>query len=83
MRSISSGALTQSLTGSLLGNLNLQVNGLGVTGLLAPAISATLGAAAPSLDLVISGVLKVLGLRVGYADYDIDGVLCGQAVLVQ
>lgn len=83
VRSISSNALTQSLTGSLLGSLNPQVNGLGVTGLLAPAISATLGAAAPSLDLVISGVLKVLGLRVGYADYDIDGVLCGQAVLVQ
>ncbi|GJD34285.1 TadG family pilus assembly protein [Methylobacterium aerolatum] len=83
VKSISSGAIAQSLTGSLLGSLNLQVNGLGVSGLLAPALNLTLGAAAPSLDLVLNGVLKVLGLRVGYADYTVDGTLCGQAVLVQ
>ena len=83
VRSISSGSVAQSLTGSLLGNLNLQVNGIGVSSLIAPALSATLSAVAPSLDLVLTGVLKVLGLRIGYADYDIDGVLCGQAVLVQ
>ncbi len=83
VRGISSGAVAQSMTGSLLGSLNLQVNGIGLSPLIAPAISTTLAAAAPSLDLVLAGVLKVLGLRVGYADYDIDGVLCGQAVLVQ
>lgn len=83
VQSISSGAVAQSLTGSLLGNLSLQLNGIGLTGLIGPAISATLAAAAPSLDLVLTGTLKTLGLRIGYADYDVDGALCGQAVLVQ
>ncbi len=82
-RSIASGAIAQSLTSSLLGNLVLSLNGLGLTPLLQPALSATLLATAPALDLVLGSVMKVLGLRLGYADYGIDGTLCGQAVLVQ
>lgn len=83
VRSIASGAIAQSLTSSLLGNLVLSLNGLGLTPLLQPALSATLLATAPALDLVLGSVMKVLGLRLGYADYGIDGTLCGQAVLVQ
>jgi uncharacterized membrane protein len=83
VRTISSGNVAQSLTGSLLASLDLSVNGFGAGPLLRPAIAATLVGAAPALDLVLGSVLKALGLRVGYADYDVDGVLCGQAVLVQ
>lgn len=80
---VSLGAAAQSLTGGLLGGLVLSVNGLGAGLLIQPALNATLSAAAPALDLVLGGVLKVLGLRLGYADFSIDGTLCGQAVLVQ
>ncbi|MCJ2012220.1 hypothetical protein MKK53_06780 [Methylobacterium sp. J-076] len=83
VRSISSGAVAQSLTGSLLGSLTLQVNGVGGNTLVTQALGATLSAAAPPLDLVLTSVLKLLGLRIGYADFDVDGTLCGQAVLVQ
>lgn len=83
LRSISSGNVAQSLTGSLLGGLVLSVNGIGAGPLLQPALTLTLSAAAPALDLVLNTVLKVVGLRLGYADFGVDGTLCGQAVLVQ
>lgn len=83
IRTVSSGNVAQSLTGSLLGSLVLSVNGIGAGPLLQPALTATLGAAAPALDLVIGPTLKVLGLRLGYADFDVDSTLCGQALLMQ
>jgi uncharacterized membrane protein len=83
VRTISSGTVAQSLTGSLLASLALSVNGIGAGPLVQPALAATLSGAAPALDLVLGSVLKTLGLRIGFADYDVDGTLCGQAVLVQ
>jgi uncharacterized membrane protein len=83
VRTISSGAVAQSLTGSLLASLALSVNGIGAGPIVQPALAATLSGAAPALDLVLGSVLKTLGLRIGFADYDVDGTLCGQAVLVQ
>ncbi len=83
VKTVSSGDLTQSVIGSLLGNLSLSVNGIGVSPLLQTSLSATLSALAPALDLVLDTTLRSLGLRLGYADVDVDGVLCSQAVLVQ
>lgn len=83
VRSVASGNLTQSLTGSLLRNLTLNINGIGVAPLLQSALTTTLGAVAPAIDLLLDSVLRSLGLRLGYADLDVDGTLCSQAVLVQ
>ncbi|MCJ2071881.1 pilus assembly protein TadG-related protein [Methylobacterium sp. J-030] len=83
VQTVSSGDLTQSLTGSLLRNLSLNINGIGVSPLLQTSLGATFTAIAPSLDLVLDTALRSLGLHLGYADVDVDGVLCSQAVLVQ
>ena len=83
VHSVASSGLTQSLTGSLIRNLVLSVSGIGVNPLLAPALGATLNAAAPALDGILDNTMRTLGLRVGYADVDVDGTLCSQAVLVQ
>ena len=83
VRTVSSQAVAGSLTGSLLRSLTVSVGGLGPSPLLQAALSATLTAAVPSLDLILDGTLQTLGLRVGYADVTVDGTLCSQAVLVQ
>ena len=83
VRTVASGNLTQSLTGSLLRNLVLNIDGLGVPPLLQSALTTTLGTVTPGIDLVLDTVLRSLGLRLGYADLDVDGTLCNQAVLVQ
>nr|WP_276592593.1 MULTISPECIES: TadG family pilus assembly protein [unclassified Methylobacterium] len=83
VKTVSASGLTQSLTGSLLGSLALNINGIGVSPLLQTSLSATFAALAPTLDLVLDSTLRSLGLRLGYADVDVDGVLCSQAVLVQ
>lgn len=83
VRTVSSSGLTQSLTGSLIGSLNLGVGATGLSPLMQTALGVTLGAVAPTLDLVLDGTLRSLGLRVGYADIDVDGTMCSQAVLVQ
>jgi uncharacterized membrane protein len=82
-RTVSSGNVAQSLTGSLLGNLSLNLNGFGLTPLLQTSLAATLSLAAAPLDLVLDQVLRSLGVRIGYADVEMDGTLCSQAVLVQ
>lgn len=85
VRSVSSSGLTQSLTGSLIANLDLRVGGVGVltpsvvTGTVATALSA----ATPALDRVLDNTLKVLGIRIGSADVSVEGTRCDQAVLVQ
>lgn len=83
VRSVVSSGLTQSLTGSLVGGLALSIDGVGVSPLLQTALGATLTAATPALDGILDTTLRTLGLRVGYADIDVDGTLCSQAVLVQ
>ncbi|MGU3540542.1 TadG family pilus assembly protein [Methylobacterium sp. A54F] len=83
VRTVSSTGLTQSLTGSLIQGLNLDINGLNLLPALRPALATTLSLAAPALDLVLDGTLRALGLRLGYADVTVDGTRCDQAVLVQ
>lgn len=82
-KTVSTTGLTQSLTGSLVQGLSLSINGLIVPPLLGPLLSTALMAVTPALDMVLDTTLRILGLRLGYADVTVDGTMCNQAVLVQ
>lgn len=84
-RSVASNGLTQSLTGSLLRDLTVTVDGtdLGLIGLLKPLLAPALAAAAPAIDEVLDSALRAVGVRVGYADIAVADTLCNRAVLVQ
>ncbi len=85
IKSVSTGDLTQGLAASLVRGLDLRVNLLGL-GLNLSAISAAVGSAlavaAPALDSLITELTSLLGVRVGQADVQINGVRCGKSVLV-
>ncbi|MER7585868.1 MULTISPECIES: TadG family pilus assembly protein [Bacteria] len=85
VRTVSSGGYAQSLTGRLIGDLDLQINGLGVLapGVVRSTVATALSAATPALDKVLDNTLRVLGIRLGYADLTVEGTRCDQAVLVQ
>ncbi len=75
-----------SLAGSLLGELDITVNVLGL-GLASPSVIAKalrdlLAPLAPTLDQTIIGTLGALGLGIGEADIRVYGVRCDHAVLV-
>lgn len=77
----------QTLSGSLLSNLRLEVKPLGLglgipsglTGTLGGLVGNTLGAVDPVLD----GLLAALGISLGEADIRVHHVDCGRPVLVQ
>ncbi len=85
LRSVSTNDLTQGLASSLVRGLDLRINLLGL-GLNLSAISAAVGSAlsvaAPALDTFINDLTGLLGVRVGEADVQINGVRCGKPVLV-
>lgn len=85
VQSVSTGDLTQGIATSLIRGLDLRVNVLGL-GLNLSAITAGVGSAlavaAPALDSLIDGLTSLLGVRVGQADVEINGVRCGKSVLV-
>ncbi|KQT82591.1 hypothetical protein ASG51_17970 [Methylobacterium sp. Leaf465] len=85
VRTVSSGGSFQSLTGRLINDLDLQVNGLGVLapGVIKSTVATGLAAVTPALDKVLDNTLRVLGIRLGYADLTVEGTRCDQAVLVQ
>lgn len=92
VKSVSSRNLTQSLTQSLLNDLDLTVKldlGILSIGLLVPsqnAVTSTvtniLGGVTAPLDSLIYNLLSALGIRVGEADVRVNGVSCGRSVLV-
>lgn len=77
----------QTLSGSLLSNLRLEVKPLGLglgipsglTGTLGGLVGKTLGAVDPVLD----SLLAALGISLGEADIRVHHVDCGRPVLVQ
>jgi uncharacterized membrane protein len=79
-------ALT-SLVASLLGNLSLDINLLGLTlgtgPLVQGAIIQTLSGITAPLDTVLYNTLLMLGVKIGEADVRVTGVSCQQPVLVQ
>ncbi|RWK67295.1 MAG: hypothetical protein EOR51_25610 [Mesorhizobium sp.] len=83
--------LTQSLTTSLVDDLSLSINALGLgllnvttlLGTVKPAVIAALNAVTAPVDNLVYNVLAALGVRVGEADVRVMGATCGRAVLVQ
>lgn len=77
--------MVSSLTGSLLGNLALDVPvlglGLSLSG-VGPLLRAILTPITPTLDLVLDRLLESLGLSLGEVDVRVYGVRCTHAVLV-
>lgn len=87
VQTASAGIQTQAIVSSLLGNLNLQVNllGLGVgigQGPITSALLTTLGAVAAPVDGLLASVLSVAGIKIGQADAWVNGVRCGTPILV-
>ncbi|RWM18011.1 MAG: hypothetical protein EOR72_05505 [Mesorhizobium sp.] len=90
IKTVSTKNLTQSLTTSLVNNLSLSVNamglGLDVTALLGavkPAVTTLLNGVTAPVDSLVYNVLGALGVRVGEADVRVTGATCGRSVLVQ
>ncbi|TPI10415.1 pilus assembly protein TadG-related protein [Mesorhizobium sp. B4-1-1] len=90
IKTVSTKNLTQSLTTSLVDNLSLSVNALGlgleVTALLGtvkPAVTTLLNGVTAPVDSLVYNVLGALGVRVGEADVRVTGATCGRSVLVQ
>ncbi|WP_204349266.1 hypothetical protein, partial [Klebsiella pneumoniae] len=67
----------------LMRDATFDINGIGLSPLLRPALATTLAAAAPVLDQLLDSTLRTLGIRVGLAEVGVDGTRCDQAVLVQ
>ncbi|WP_426410201.1 pilus assembly protein TadG-related protein [Bradyrhizobium ganzhouense] len=82
-KTVSTRNFTSSLTSSLLGDLSLSVNGVGlpIPGLTS-AVSGILAGATGPIDQLIASVLSTLGVGVGQADVWVSGVRCDGAVLV-
>ncbi|TIW25851.1 MAG: hypothetical protein E5V81_06870 [Mesorhizobium sp.] len=90
VKTVSTKNLTQSLTTSLVNNLSLSVNALGlgldVTALLGtvkPAVTTLLNGVTAPVDSLVYNVLGTLGVHVGEADVRVTGATCGRSVLVQ
>ena len=87
VKTVSTRDFTQSLTQSLLGNLQLDMKllglGLSLPSNLKPTLTALLGAVTPSLDTLLYNVLSALGVRLGEADVRVNDATCSRSVLVQ
>jgi len=84
-KTVTTSNLAQSLTGSLLGDLALNIK-VGPLGLPVPGLGTTvtsiIGSATGSIDQVLASLLATLGVGVGQADVWVSGVRCDRAVLV-
>lgn len=90
IKTVSTQNLTQSLTTSLVNNLSLTANVLGLPinlsallGTVKPAVVALLNSVTAPVDALVYNVLAALGVSVGQADVRVTGATCGRSVLVQ
>jgi uncharacterized membrane protein len=90
IKTVSTRNITQSLTTSLVSNLSLSVNALGLgidltalLGAVKPAVVAVLNGITAPVDDLLYNVLSALGVGVGEADVRVTGAACGRSVLVQ
>lgn len=85
IKRVSTSNFTEDLVSSLVGELELQVQVLGLGFGLGPTISnlvsSTLQGVTQPLDSIVSSLLKSLGVRIGEADVRVHGALCGGARL--
>ncbi len=74
-----------SLVSSLVGNLSLQVNVVGLPALVPPgltgSVSSVLTAAVSPLDQLVTAALQAAGLNLGIADTWVTGARCSAATL--
>lgn len=86
----STGADTQHLMSGLVNNLNLTVQGSGITGAVNALVAGTvmpllkplLASILSSLDPVVAGVLQSAGLQLGTVSVAVHGVSCGRPTIV-
>lgn len=75
------------LTSTLLSNLNLELDVAGLELGLPSNLTGTVGTivarATPDIDNLLIGLLTTLGVSIGEADVQVQGVSCGRPVLVQ
>ena len=90
IKTVSTRNISQSLTTSLVNNLSLSVNALGLgidltalLGTVKPAVVAVLNGVSAPVDDLLYNVLSALGVGVGQADVRVTGATCGRSVLVQ
>jgi len=90
IKTVSTRNLTQSLATSLVNNLSLTVNALGLgidltalLGTVKPAVVTVLNGVTAPVDSLLYNLLGALGVRVGEADVRVTGATCGRSVLVQ
>lgn len=87
IKSVSTTTVASSLAASLIDDLDLDIDilglDLGLSGLVSTTLRATLEPLAPAIDEVLATVLDALGVKIGEADIRANGVRCGRAVLVQ
>ena len=87
VKQVSSTQAVETLTATLIGNLDLDIRvlgiGIGLAEAVRSALASTLAAAAPEVDRALFSVLGALGIRVGEADVRVHAAKCGRAVLVQ
>jgi uncharacterized membrane protein len=84
-QTVSTNDLLTTTASSLIGNLQLQANVLGIgisAGPVVSAVGSTLTGVAPALDSLLNSLTSLLGVGVGQATVRIDGVRCGAPVLV-
>jgi len=88
VKSVSTNDITSALVSSVLGDLDLDVNLLGLLKLttsdnvIIDAVTAILATVAAPLDAVINTVTSLVGVRVGEADVRVNGLRCREAALV-
>lgn len=90
IKTVSTRNLTQSLAASLVNDLSLSVNVLGLgldatalLGTVKPAVTALLSSVTEPVDALLYNTLAALGVGIGQADIRVTGASCGRAVLVQ
>lgn len=81
---------TSSLTSTLIDDLELSVEPLGLgidlkvlLGTVTAAVSPALRGVTPALDKLLYNLLGMLGISLGQADVRVTGATCGRALLVQ
>lgn len=85
IKTVATDDIAEATVSSLLGNLDLDVDILGIglgLGPITSALSGTLGAIAGPLDGVLNALTGLLGVRLGEADVQLNGLRCRDAALV-
>jgi uncharacterized membrane protein len=87
VKTVSTNDLVQASTASLVNNLNINVNLIGLNiGLgnsaITSGLSTTLKSIAPALDNTVNSLTDLLGVHLGQADVRAGGLRCRDAALV-